>query len=58
MASEMRYNLITKQTDEKGLPVNQVYIESGTSIQSEPYLSLLVDRTKVMDIHCIIRRWS
>ncbi len=39
-------NLITKQTDEKGLPVNQVYIESGTSIQSEYYLSLLVDRTK------------
>ena len=47
MASEMLgTNLITKQTDEKGLPVNQVYIESGTSIQSEYYLSLLVDRTK------------
>ena len=47
MASEMlATNLITKQTDEKGLPVNQVYIESGTSIQSEYYLSLLVDRTK------------
>ena len=47
MASEMLgSNLITKQTDEKGLPVNQVYIESGTSIQSEYYLSLLVDRTK------------
>jgi len=46
-ASEMLgTNLITKQTDEKGLPVNQVYIESGTSIQSEYYLSLLVDRTK------------
>ena len=47
MASEMLgTNLITKQTDKKGLPVNQVYIESGTSIQSEYYLSLLVDRTK------------
>ena len=47
MASEMLgTNLITKQTDENGLPVNQVYIESGTSIQSEYYLSLLVDRTK------------
>ena len=46
-ASEMLgTNLVTKQTDEKGLPVNQVYIESGTSIQSEYYLSLLVDRTK------------
>ena len=39
-------NLITKQTDDLGLPVNQVYIESGTSIQSEYYLSLLVDRTE------------
>ena len=47
MASEMLgSNLITKQTDENGLPVNQVYIESGTSIKSEYYLSLLVDRTK------------
>ena len=39
-------NLITKQTDDLGLPVSQVYIESGTSIQCEYYLSLLVDRTK------------
>ena len=39
-------NLITKQTDDLGLPVKKVYIESGTSIQSEYYLSLLVDRTK------------
>ena len=39
-------NLVTKQTDSEGLPVNQVYIESGTSIQDEYYLSLLVDRTK------------
>jgi succinyl-CoA synthetase beta subunit len=47
MASKMLgTNLITKQTDDNGLPVNQVYIESGTSIQSEYYLSLLVDRTK------------
>ena len=46
-ASEMLgTHLITKQTDDNGLPVNQVYIESGTSIQSEYYLSLLVDRTK------------
>ena len=47
MASEMLgTNLVTKQTDSEGLPVNQVYIESGTSIQDEYYLSLLVDRTK------------
>ena len=39
-------NLVTKQTDDKGLPVSQVYIESGTNIQNEFYLSLLVDRTK------------
>ena len=39
-------NLIAKQTDDLGLPVRKVYIESGTSIQSEYYLSLLVDRTK------------
>ena len=46
-ASEMLgTNLVTKQTDADGLPVNQVYIESGTSIQDEYYLSLLVDRTK------------
>ena len=46
-ASEMLgTNLVTKQTDAEGLPVNQVYIESGTSIQDEYYLSLLVDRTK------------
>ena len=46
-ASEMLgNNLVTKQTDSEGLPVNQVYIESGTSIQDEYYLSLLVDRTK------------
>ena len=46
-ASEMLgTNLVTKQTDEKGLPVNKVYVESGTSIQSEYYLSLLVDRKK------------
>ena len=39
-------NLVTKQTDDLGLRVSKVYIESGTSIQSEYYLSLLVDRTK------------
>jgi len=47
MAAEMLgTNLITKQTDHLGLLVSKVYIESGTSIQSEYYLSLLVDRTK------------
>ena len=45
-AEMLGINLITKQTDDLGLPVRKVYIESGTSIQSEYYLSLLVDRTK------------
>ena len=38
--------LVTKQTDEKGLPIDCVYIESGTSIKSEYYLSLLIDRAQ------------
>ena len=38
--------LITKQTDDKGLPIDSVYIESGTSIASEYYLSLLIDRAQ------------
>ena len=36
--------LITPQTDEKGLPINQVIIEAGQDIQKELYLGLLVDR--------------
>ena len=38
--------LITKQTDQMGLPINLVYIECGTQIISEFYLSLVIDRTK------------
>ena len=45
-AEMLGINLVTKQTDDLGLRVSKVYIESGTSIQSEYYLSLLVDRTK------------
>ena len=36
--------LVTKQTGAQGLPVNQVYVESGSDIARELYLSLLVDR--------------
>jgi len=36
--------LVTKQTGPKGMPVNQVYVESGSEIARELYLSLLVDR--------------
>ncbi len=38
--------LITKQTDPSGLPVNLVYIETGTDINHELYLSLVIDRNK------------
>ena len=38
--------LTTKQTDQMGLPINLVYIESGTQIKLEFYLSLVIDRAK------------
>ena len=38
--------LITKQTDQMGLPINLVYIECVTQIIFEFYLSLVIDRTK------------
>ncbi|MEO1891102.1 MAG: ADP-forming succinate--CoA ligase subunit beta [Candidatus Thioglobus sp.] len=37
-------NLITPQTDAKGLPVHQLLIEGGQNIERELYLGLLVDR--------------
>ena len=45
-SSMLGSNLITKQTDRNGLPVDCVYVECGTEIRSEFYLSLLVDRAK------------
>ncbi len=36
--------LVTHQTGPKGKPVSRLYIESGCDIESELYLSLLVDR--------------
>ncbi|WXU00041.1 MAG: Succinate--CoA ligase [ADP-forming] subunit beta [Catillopecten margaritatus gill symbiont] len=36
--------LVTPQTDAKGLPINQVLIEAGQNIERELYLGLLVDR--------------
>ena len=38
--------LITKQTDQMGLPINLVYIETGIQIKREFYLSLVIDRAK------------
>ena len=36
--------LVTRQTGPEGLPVNTVYIEQGSDIDRELYLSMLVDR--------------
>ncbi len=36
--------LITKQTDSAGLPINIVFVEAGSDIASELYLSMVVDR--------------
>ncbi len=37
-------NLVTHQTDAKGLPINTVFIESLCDIDKELYVSLMVDR--------------
>jgi succinyl-CoA synthetase beta subunit len=36
--------LVTKQTGSEGLPINQVYVETGSQIARELYLSLLLNR--------------
>lgn len=38
--------IVTHQTGSEGLPVNTVYVEAGSDIDRELYLSLLVDREK------------
>jgi succinyl-CoA synthetase beta subunit len=38
--------LVTKQTAAEGLPINQVYVESGSRIAREIYLSLLLNRDR------------
>ena len=38
--------LVTPQTGPEGLPVEKVYVEQGSSIERELYLSLLVDRAE------------
>jgi succinyl-CoA synthetase beta subunit len=37
--------LVTHQSGAEGLPINQVYVESGSDIDRELYLSMLVDRS-------------
>jgi len=36
--------LVTKQTGAEGLPINIVFVEAGSDIQSELYLSMVIDR--------------
>jgi len=38
--------LVTKQTGAEGLPIGQVYVESGSDIDREIYLSLTLNREK------------
>jgi len=38
--------LVTPQTGSQGLPINEVYVESGSAIARELYLSLLLDRER------------
>ena len=38
--------LVTIQTGSEGLPIDSVYVESGSAIETELYLSLLLDRER------------
>jgi len=38
--------LVTKQTGEEGLPIERVYVESGSEIDREVYLSLTLNRER------------
>jgi succinyl-CoA synthetase beta subunit len=43
-AAMLGQRLVTKQTGPEGLPVKLVYVESGSAIERELYLSLLLNR--------------
>ncbi|MEM6638699.1 MAG: ADP-forming succinate--CoA ligase subunit beta [Pseudomonadota bacterium] len=43
-AAMLGTRLVTHQTDADGLPIDTVYVESGSDIDRELYLSLVVDR--------------
>lgn len=43
-AAMLGQRLVTKQTDAAGLPIKQVFVEAGSDIQRELYLSMVVDR--------------
>ncbi|HHQ14218.1 MAG TPA: ADP-forming succinate--CoA ligase subunit beta, partial [Chromatiales bacterium] len=43
-AAMLGQRLVTKQTGPEGLPINQVFVEAGSDIERELYVSVLVDR--------------
>ncbi|MFQ5635494.1 MAG: ADP-forming succinate--CoA ligase subunit beta [Gammaproteobacteria bacterium] len=43
-AAMLGSRLVTRQTGAAGLPINQVFVEAGSEIERELYLSMLVDR--------------
>src|SRR4249920_546762 len=45
-AAMLGRNLVTRQTGAEGMPVNQVYVESGSQIAREMYLSLVLNRER------------
>jgi succinyl-CoA synthetase beta subunit len=45
-ASMLGTRLVTKQTGADGLPISQVYVEAGSDIEREIYLSLTLNREK------------
>ena len=45
-AAMLGQRLVTKQTGADGLPINLVYVESGSAIERELYLSLLLNRER------------
>ena len=45
-AAMLGTRLVTKQTGAEGLPISQVYVESGSQIDREIYLSLTLNREK------------
>ncbi|MEX2051728.1 MAG: ATP-grasp domain-containing protein, partial [Steroidobacteraceae bacterium] len=45
-AAMLGKRLVTPQTGSAGLPINLVYVESGSAIERELYLSLLLNRER------------
>ena len=43
-AAMLGQRLVTKQTGSEGLPIHQVFVEAGSKIARELYLSMVVDR--------------